>query len=67
MAHLIVGWLAVGIAAVIVHGTLFNRHGNKEMATALPIGLIALAIGLWQLGVLPLGELLSSFTGVGKR
>lgn len=67
MAHLIVGWLAVAIAAVIVMGTLFNRHGNKEMMTALPIGLIALVVGLWQLGVLPLGEFLSEMTGIGKR
>jgi hypothetical protein len=67
MAHLIVGWLAVAVAAVVILGTLFNRHGNRELMTALPIGLIALVIGLWQLGVLPLGEFLSGMTGIGKR
>ncbi|HVQ26040.1 MAG TPA: hypothetical protein VMV01_12720 [Planctomycetota bacterium] len=67
MAHLIVGWLAVAIGAVILFGTIFNRHSSKESMTSLPIAVIALVIGLWQLGVLPLGEFLSGITGIGKR
>jgi len=67
MIHQIIGWAAVAVGAFIVIGTLFSRHGMKESMTSLPIGLLVVVIGLWQLGVVPLGELLSSFTGVGKR
>ena len=67
MMHLIVGWLAVAIGAFILIGTLMTRRGKNEAMTALPIGLCALIIGLWQLGVFPLGEMLSDVTGIGKR
>jgi len=67
MIHLIIGWGAVAVGAFILLGTLISRHGMKESMTSLPIGIAVVVIGLWQLGVVPLGELLSSFTGVGKR
>ena len=67
MIHLIIGWAAVAIAAFIILGTLFTKHGNKETMTSLPIGLMVLVVGLWQLGVLPIGELISSFTGGGNN
>ena len=67
MIHQIIGWGAVAVGAFILLGTLFSRHGMKESMTSLPIGLAVVVIGLWQLGVIPLGELLSSFTGVGTR
>jgi hypothetical protein len=67
MIHQIIGWAAVAVGAFIVIGTLFSRHGMKESMTSIPIGLLVVVIGLWQLGVVPLGDLLSSFTGVGKR
>jgi hypothetical protein len=67
MGHLIMGWLAVAIGAIILLGTFMSRHGNREAMTSLPIGLGALAIGLWQLGVFPLGQILSDVTGLGRR
>lgn len=67
MMHLIVGWLAVAIGTFILLGTMLSRHGNREAMTALPIALCTLIVGLWQLGVIPLGEMLSSMTGIGKR
>ena len=67
MIHQIIGWGAVAIGAFILLGTLFSRHGMKESMTSLPIGIVVVLIGLWQLGVVPLGEMLSSFTGVGRR
>lgn len=67
MGHLILGWLAVAIGAIILLGTMLSRHGSREAMTSLPIGLCALVIGLWQLGVFPLGEMLSSVTGMGRR
>jgi len=67
MIHLIIGWGAVAVGAFILLCTLISRHGMKESMTSLPIGIAVVVIGLWQLGVVPLGELLSSFTGVGKR
>ena len=67
MMHLVVGWLAVAIAAFILIGTLLTRRGNREAMTALPIGLCVLIVGLWQLGVIPLGEYFSNITGIGKR
>ena len=67
MIHQVVGWLAVVVGGFILLGTLFNRHSNKESMTSIPIGLVVLVIGLWQLGVIPLGDYLSDFTGVGKR
>jgi len=63
MMHLITGWAAVAIAAFIILGTMFSRHGSKETMTSLPIGLAVLVIGLWQLDVIPLGEMLASVTG----
>jgi uncharacterized membrane protein len=67
MAHLIVGWVAVAIGAFILFGSMMTRRGKREAMTALPIGLFALVIGLWQLGVLPLGQFLTDVTGIGKR
>lgn len=67
MIHQIIGWGAVVVGGFILLGTLFSRHGMKESMTSLPIGIVVVLIGLWQLGVVPLGEFLSSFTGVGKR
>ena len=67
MGHLIMGWLAVAVGGCILLGTLLSRHGSKEVMTSLPIAVCALLIGFWQLGIFPLGEILSSVTGLGRR